>query len=129
MIFSRSVDHFLAVATEGSFKQAAKELRITQAALSISIRRLEKDLGARLFVRSNRGVSLSFQGRTAFDLLSTRGLRLLKDLRWKLIEDREQPVRMGVQAHLASQALTALLKSPSTKNIQGYFGYSKLILD
>jgi len=47
---------FLTVAREGSFSRAAERLYRTQPAVSLAIRKLEDDLGQRLFVRE-RGLS------------------------------------------------------------------------
>lgn len=46
---------FSAVAEAGSFSQGAARLFITQPAVSQAVRRLEAQLGARLFVRGRRG--------------------------------------------------------------------------
>ncbi|NQP35359.1 LysR family transcriptional regulator [Streptococcus suis] len=51
-----------AVARAGSFSQAAKELFVTQPNLSSSIKDLESQLGAQLFLRSNKGVRLTEEG-------------------------------------------------------------------
>ncbi|MDH5823647.1 LysR family transcriptional regulator [Luteimonas sp. RD2P54] len=59
----RQIQVFLAVARHASFSTAAEELRIAQSAVSIAIRRLEEDLGSRLFHRSKRSVELSPAGR------------------------------------------------------------------
>jgi DNA-binding transcriptional LysR family regulator len=59
----RHFEHFVAIAQEGSFTQAAKRLHLSQSALSISIRALEKDLGTRLFERTSHEVALSDAGR------------------------------------------------------------------
>lgn len=53
---------FEAAARLGSFTAAAKELGLTQAAVSQRIRNLELRLGAQLFNRQARGVILSTQG-------------------------------------------------------------------
>ncbi len=72
---------FEAAARNGSFKAAAGELHVTEAAVSRQIRLLEADLEVRLFERSNRGVQLTRTGehyfepiRHAFDVIddSTR---------------------------------------------------------
>ncbi len=55
---------FEAAARLGSFTAAADELGITQAAVSQRIRKLEQRLGAQLFNRQARGVSLSTQGES-----------------------------------------------------------------
>ena len=46
-----------------SFTRAAEELNVTQTAISHQIRRLEEELGIRLFVRQNRTLSLTAEAR------------------------------------------------------------------
>lgn len=53
---------FLAVAEERSFTRAARRLHQVQSGVSATIRALERDLGADLFVRSSRSVELSDAG-------------------------------------------------------------------
>ena len=50
---------FEAAARHLSFTQAAAELNVTQTAISHQIRRLEEQLGIRLFVRKNRALMLT----------------------------------------------------------------------
>jgi DNA-binding transcriptional LysR family regulator len=47
----RQLEHFLAVADEGSFTAAAARLHMVQSSLSASVRALEREVGAPLFVR------------------------------------------------------------------------------
>ena len=54
---------FVAVADSGQFQKAADDLSITQQAVSKRVAALEKDLGARLFTRAARGVSLTIDGQ------------------------------------------------------------------
>jgi DNA-binding transcriptional LysR family regulator len=54
---------FLVVAERGSLLQAADVLHTNQPALSRSLRRLERLIGAPLFVRSSRGLALTELGR------------------------------------------------------------------
>ena len=56
--------HFLAVVNERSISAAAQRLAISQPALTKSIRKLETYLGAPLFERLPRGVSLTAFGET-----------------------------------------------------------------
>ncbi|MBR7161572.1 MAG: LysR family transcriptional regulator, partial [Clostridia bacterium] len=49
-----------------SFSMAAEHLYISQSAISQCIHQLEQDLGARLFVRTRKGVSLTGEGRILF---------------------------------------------------------------
>ncbi len=53
---------FEAAARHLSFTLAAAELNVTQTAISHLIRRLEDELGVRLFVRQNRALTLTPQG-------------------------------------------------------------------
>jgi DNA-binding transcriptional LysR family regulator len=52
----RAYEIFMAVCDVGSMTGASKRLRITQAAVSQQIRKLEAALGPRLLDRSSRGV-------------------------------------------------------------------------
>ena len=57
------IHHFLAVVDGGSFRAAARSLRLSQPALTKSVRQLEEELGAVLITRSVRGVGLTDIGR------------------------------------------------------------------
>lgn len=59
----RRLRHFVAVAEAGSFTGAATALHLSQQALSSSVRQLEKELAATLFVREGRRVSLTRAGQ------------------------------------------------------------------
>lgn len=54
--------YFLAVAELGSFSKAAAKTNVTQPTLSVGIAKLEEQLGARLFERTTRRVSLTAAG-------------------------------------------------------------------
>src|SRR4051794_16598785 len=53
---------FVQTAEHGSFSAAARVLGLTPAGVSKNVARLEADLGARLFHRSTRRLSLTEQG-------------------------------------------------------------------
>lgn len=54
---------FLAITAHGSFLEAANRLHVTQSTVSARIRKLEEELGVRLFVRKRTGASLTPAGR------------------------------------------------------------------
>lgn len=54
---------FKAVAEAGSFTQAAVRIHLTQAAVSVHIKQLEEEVGAPLFLRVNKKLYLTEEGR------------------------------------------------------------------
>lgn len=103
---------FYAVAKTGNISRAAKELFVSQPAISKSISKLEESLGVPLFTRNSRGVSLTAEGQvlfqhvvTAFDTLN-RGEKELKRIRNFNIGQ----LRIGVSNTLCKYILLPYLK-------------------
>lgn len=72
----RQLRAFAAVAETGSFTAAAQQLHLTQSALSVLVRELEREMGVQLLDRHTRRVQLSEAGREFLPSVH----RLLADL-------------------------------------------------
>lgn len=62
IITLQQLKYVLAVADKGSINEAAKSLLISQPSLSNSIKELEQELKITIFVRTNRGMTLTNEG-------------------------------------------------------------------
>jgi LysR family transcriptional regulator, glycine cleavage system transcriptional activator len=96
---------FEAAARHLSFTLAASELNVTQTAISHQIRRLEDELGIRLFVRQNRALALTPEARdylpgvrAAFNDLRLATDRLLR-------KDDDKVLTVSTLASLAAKWL------------------------
>ena len=78
----RQLEHFVTTADFGSTRRAAETLYTSQSSVSKNISMLEEELGVTLFVRSNRGVSLTEAGREFYDQAHTilQNVRLMKQM-------------------------------------------------
>ncbi|OOM05933.1 LysR family transcriptional regulator [Clostridium saccharobutylicum] len=68
--------NFLKICEMKSISKASKELFISPQGLSKSMKKLEKELGASLFIRSSSGMSLTKQG----EILKKNAIRIIQDL-------------------------------------------------
>lgn len=82
---------FDAAARSLSFSLAAQELNLTQAAISQQIRQMEETLGAALFVRHNRSLSLSENGKAYF-LVVREVLERLDSVTDQLFPDADKSI-------------------------------------
>jgi DNA-binding transcriptional LysR family regulator len=61
----RQLEYFVAVAEEANFTRGAERAHISQSGISAQIRQLERNLGAELFDRTSRTVTLTAAGTAA----------------------------------------------------------------
>lgn len=107
---------FVVVARHGSITRAAQALHRTQSAVSVQMKRLERVLGADLFVRQARGVSLT----TAGERLVGQATQILAMLEKVAREHRsapvEGPVAVGIPEEYGGELLTSILGEFSRAN-------------
>ena len=103
---------FYTVANTGNISKAAKELYISQPAISKSIQKLEESVGCKLFSISSRGVVLTDEGKLLYEHVSeafetlTMGEEKLK----RSIELGVGHLKIGVSSTLCKYLLLPYLK-------------------
>ena len=105
------IETFLMVASEGSFANAAKALRLTPSAVSRSIARLEQRLGVTLLRRTTRALALTREGAAYRDRMTVL-LSDMMELEAGLGEDRGEPrglLRVNASPSFGIECLIPLL--------------------
>jgi DNA-binding transcriptional LysR family regulator len=109
----RHLTYFVAVAEERSFTRAAERLWIAQPGLSTQIRRLEAELGIKLFERHTRGVDLTAAGELFLE--RARAVLAAAELARSTCRDLEDglagSIRLGVAGEMAWRHTAGLLAS------------------
>lgn len=60
------LEYFVTIVNEGSISAAARKLNLSQPPLSLQVRHLEEELGAVLFLRGARQITLTEEGRALY---------------------------------------------------------------
>lgn len=111
VITFKQVEAFLAVARTLSFSQAAESVHLSQPALSANIRRLEETIGARLFDRDTRTVTLSRVGSEFAEVASglkdhvDQGLARMQEI----VAGRRGQLDIAVAPSVAASSLPKIL--------------------
>ncbi|NTJ44688.1 LysR family transcriptional regulator [Agrobacterium larrymoorei] len=105
----RALRVFVAVAEVGAVSKATDSLARTQAAISMQLQKIERDLGVKLFERSPRGVALTSDGED-FLGYARRILALTEDMQRGLTDKRlSGRLRLGIFEDLAVTRLPLIL--------------------
>jgi LysR family carnitine catabolism transcriptional activator len=109
----RQLEAFVLLARLGGFSRAADQLHLTQAGLSILIRRLEERLNARLVERTTRSMALTPAGHQVLPIAE----RMLADAQSILAcgrgmtPDQAGRISLGLAPQLAGTVLPEVLKA------------------
>lgn len=109
---------FYTVANTGNISKAAKELYISQPAISKSIQKLEEGVGCRLFSRSSRGVVLTEEGKLLYEHVNAafETLNIGEEKLKRSIELGIGHLKIGVSSTLCKYVLLPYLKEFIRRN-------------
>ena len=93
---------FECAARHGSLSLASAELNVTHAAVSRHIRELEAWLGAKLFIRTGRGVELTTDGEALAKNLTPAFDMLIKALDYFTPPDRRRELTISIEVSFAT---------------------------
>ena len=103
---------FKAIADTGNISRTAKQLYLSQSAVSQSLQQLESALGVRLFSRTARGVTLTAEGSVLYDY-AAQALSLLEAGEARIAQSRELlkgELSIGVSSTLTKYYLLPFLR-------------------
>ena len=103
---SLHLDAFFAAAQSLNFSKAARDLHITQSALSQRIKALEEDISLTLFVRMPRGVQLTEAGERLLRYCQAR-----HSLEEELLEEMKGSGHEGLGGHLRIAGYSSIVRS------------------
>jgi LysR family transcriptional regulator, transcriptional activator of the cysJI operon len=98
---------FMRLVDVGNYTRAARDLHISQPALSLAIQKLESELGSKLIVRDNRQLELTAAGRAVYRA-ARQHQNVQDDLQQKLgrLAGHKPHVRLGMIDSLAANICT-----------------------
>ncbi len=108
----QQLKYVVKVAEKGSINEAAKELFISQPSLSNAIMELEKEVHTTIFVRNNRGITVTNEG-AEFLSYARQVLTQSELLESKYVSNKPMKQRFCVSAHhylFAANAFVELVK-------------------
>ena len=106
----RHLKAFLAVFEERNITAAAQRLFISQPTLSVTIKQLEEELGATLFVRQPRGVEVSAEARLLYP--QARRMVAESEAMSRMFRGREDRVALtlGIEGDIAARHIEAFVR-------------------
>lgn len=109
----------IAVANHKSMNKAAEELYITQPSLSSAIRELEEEIRLQIFVRSNRGITITSEGEE-FLGYARQMLDYYRLMEEKYIDNKETKKKFSVSMQHYTFAVEAFMNMAKTLEVHEY---------
>ena len=109
----------IAVANHKSMNKAAEELYITQQSLSSAIRELEEEIRLKIFVRSNRGITITSEGEE-FLGYARQMLDYYRLMEEKYIDNKETKKKFSVSMQHYTFAVEAFMNMAKTLEVHEY---------
>jgi DNA-binding transcriptional LysR family regulator len=103
--------YVLAVAKEKSISKAAQKLFITQPSLSNAIKKIEEALGTKLFIRTNRGLKLTFSGER-YCAIANDIIKIFEDFEIEISDInnlKKGRLHIGITAYISTYLLPKVL--------------------
>lgn len=104
----RDLRYFLSVAQSGNVGRAARDLNVSQPAISLQLRKLEVGLGTQLLLRHSRGITLTPAGARLRDRLQTVMHLLASPLDEGEAEPAESRVTFAIPTELSVPLVSPL---------------------
>lgn len=118
MVRLNDLKNFIEISSFPSLSIAAKKLEVTQPALSESIKRLEIDLGFKVFYRTKNGISLTPEGKSALEKCK-QVYTIISNLKTEDDDQNYPTVNIGCHSTIGSYFLPNFFKI-ADKEIFGY---------
>jgi len=113
----RKLRYFIAIVELGSFSKAAAKLRVAQPALSLHVKNMEEDLGAKLLFRAPSGVTMTEAGK-----ILLRNARIISEqfqtTKEEIQEQAGDPtgeVRIGIPGTISQNLIVPLVINAKLK--------------
>lgn len=106
------INIFYTVANEGNITKAAQKLYISQPAVTKSIKKLEDSVGGALFIRTNKGVTLTEEGKVFYEYIK-EAIEIVQNANNRfnsLINLEEGKIRIGASTTVTKHFLMPFIE-------------------